>query len=80
MAQNYPDIPSTETLQNSRQKLLDRDDALASCFSGTTFPTGLVSIGMLCLRTDETKRFQNDRLFEWWETFFEVSGIDVDFD
>ena len=58
MAQNYPDIPSTETLQNSRQKLLDRDDAVASCFSGTTFPTGTVSVGMLCLRTDESKLYQ----------------------
>ena len=58
MAQNYPDIPSTETLQNSRQKLLDRDDAVASCFSGTTFPTSGLTVGMLCLRTDEQKLYQ----------------------
>ena len=58
MAQNYPDIPSTETLQNSRQKLLERDDAVASCFSGTTFPTSGLTVGMLCLRTDEFKLYQ----------------------
>jgi len=58
MAQNYPDIPSTETLQNSRRKIVDRDDAVASCFSGTTFPTAGVQAGMLCLRTDEQKLYQ----------------------
>jgi len=58
MAQNYPDISSTETLQNSRQKILDRDDAVASCFSGTTFPTSGLTVGMLCLRTDQSKLYQ----------------------
>ena len=58
MTQNYPDIPSTESLQNSRQKILDRDDAVASCFSGTTFPSAGLQVGMLCLRTDQSKLYQ----------------------
>lgn len=52
MTQNYSDIPSTQTLQSSRQLILDRDDAAASNFSGTAFPTTGLLVGMRCHRTD----------------------------
>lgn len=38
MAQSYPDIPSNQSLTSSRQLILDRDEALRTCFSGTTAP------------------------------------------
>lgn len=42
MAQNFNDIPSTETLTDSRQPLLDRDEAVRSAFSGSTAPSNPV--------------------------------------
>lgn len=51
--QNYPSVPSSDLLINSRQKMLDRDDAAASNFSGTAFPTTNLLVGMKCFRTDQ---------------------------
>jgi len=74
MAQNYPDIPSTETLQNSRQKLLDRDDAVASCFAGTTFPTAGLVEGMFCYRSDEKRLYQlSDAVAITWKLVFDLA-------
>lgn len=53
MAQTYPTIPSTDSLTASRQKLLDRDDAATSNFSGTAFPSTGLLVGMTCYRTDQ---------------------------
>lgn len=58
MSQNYPDIPTTERLRDSRPKILDRDEAIRTCFSGDAFPTADLAIGQLCLRTDEGKLYQ----------------------
>ncbi len=52
MAQSYPSIPSTKTVRDSRQDLLDRDDAIKSAFSGMAFPTTDLLVGMFCFRTD----------------------------
>ena len=58
MAQTYSTIPSTQSLANSRQIILDRDDAAASCFSGTAFPSTNLLLGMVCYRTDQLKLYQ----------------------
>lgn len=55
MAQNYQDIPATQTLSSSRPLLLDRDAAAASNFSGSAFPTSNLLVGMRCHRTDLNK-------------------------
>lgn len=55
MAQTYPSIPDTDALVDSRQKFLDRDNAIKSSFSGTAFPSSDLVVGMLCYRTDLAK-------------------------
>jgi len=52
MPQIYPDIPSTKAVRDSRQDILDRDEAIRSAFSGTTFPSTNLVVGMFCFRTD----------------------------
>jgi hypothetical protein len=52
MAQTYPDIPATKAVRDSRQDILDRDEAIRSAFSGTTFPSANLVVGMFCFRTD----------------------------
>jgi len=58
MAQTYPDIPSTKAVRDSRQDILDRDEAIRSAFSGTTFPSTNLVAGMLCFRTDLGQLYQ----------------------
>lgn len=58
MSQNYTLITPTTTLANSLQPLIDRDDAAASCFSGTAFPSTNLLLGQLCYRTDQLKLYQ----------------------
>ena len=58
MAQTYPDIPSTKAVRDSRQDILDRDEALRSAFSGTTYPSTNLVIGMFCFRTDLGQLFE----------------------
>lgn len=58
MAQTYNIIPPETPLANSLQPLLDRDDAAASCFSGTAFPSSNLLLGMLCFRTDQLRLHQ----------------------
>lgn len=55
--QDYPDILATDSVGGSRSNLLARDNAVKSCFAGTTYPsTGLLQ-GMLCYRTDLNKLY-----------------------
>jgi len=56
--QTFPDIPPQTTLTESRQLILDRDEATASCFSGEQFPSTNLSEGMLCYRTDLRQMYQ----------------------
>jgi hypothetical protein len=72
MPQTYPDIPSTDTLAASRQKLLDRDEASRSSFSGTAFPTSGLVVGMRCHRTDQNKIYV---LRDTTPTWIEVEDI-----
>lgn len=58
MSQNYSSIPSSTKLTDSLTPLLDRDDAAASCFSGTSFPSTNLLLGQLCYRTDQLKLYQ----------------------
>lgn len=58
MAQNYTVIANTTTLANSLGPLQGRDDAAASCFSGTAFPSANLLVGQFCYRTDQLKLYQ----------------------
>ena len=58
MAQTYPDIPSTKAVRDSRQDILDRDEAIRSSFSGTTFPSTNLVVGMFCFRTDLAQLYE----------------------
>ena len=74
MAQNYQDIPATQTLTSSRALLLDRDAAAASNFSGTAFPTTNLLIGMRCHRTDLNKVYVLKDLTPTWIEVEDVAG------
>jgi hypothetical protein len=72
MAQDFQDVPATDTLAVSRAKLLNRDEALKSNNSGTAFPTTGLVVGMTCFRTDQNKTYQ---LKDTTPTWIEVSNI-----
>lgn len=74
MTQTFNDIPSTATLQNSRQPLLDRDNAAASNFSGTTFPSTNLLVGMRCHRTDLGKIYALKDLTPTWIEVEDING------
>lgn len=52
MTQVYNSVAATQLLQNSLAPLLARDDAAASNFAGSTFPTSGLLTGMSVYRTD----------------------------
>jgi hypothetical protein len=72
MAQAYNDVPATDTLAASRGKLLDRDDALKSNFSGAAFPTTGLLVGMTCFRTDLNKLYM---LRDTTPTWLEIANV-----
>lgn len=74
MAQAYNDVPATDTLAASRGKLLDRDDALKSNFSGTAFPTTGLLVGMTCFRTDLNKLYMLKDTTPTWLEIANVAG------
>jgi hypothetical protein len=55
MAQDFPDIPASTELRDSRALILQRDDSLKSNFSGTAFPSTGIVVGQLSYRTDQGK-------------------------
>lgn len=55
MAQDYPDILSTDLVSASRANILARDNAIKSSFAGTAFPTTDLTVGQTCYRTDLSK-------------------------
>lgn len=57
MAQDYPDILSTDLVSASRVPLKTRDDTVKSNFSGTAFPTTDLLVGQHCYRTDLQKLY-----------------------
>lgn len=59
MSQNYNTVASSDFVRDSRQVFLDRDDALRSNFSGTSYPSGnAVVVGMTCYRTDLGQKYE----------------------
>lgn len=56
--QNYHDLQNTEAANVYLDKVKDNIQAVASNFSGTSFPTKNLQAGMLCYRTDEKKLYQ----------------------
>ena len=58
MAQNYTTIAPTQVIAASLTPLLERDDAAASNFSGTAFPSTNLLLGMMCYRTDQLKLYE----------------------
>lgn len=74
MAQTYQDIASTDTLSASRQKILDRDDALKSSFSGSAFPTTGLVVGMTCYRTDTNALYRLKDTTPTWVLEMDFSG------
>lgn len=72
--QSYTEIPASETLRNSRQKLLDNDKTAISCNSGPAFPTINLQPGMLCFRTDEQKLYQLNADGATWVELFDLSS------
>ncbi len=61
MAQNYYPLDLEETISDAFPKLHDNLEAIANNFSGTSFPTNNLFVGMVCYRTDlgKTYRYTN---------------------
>ena len=57
MTQTYTEIAATDTLRESRDKILDNDKTSISNSSGTAFPTVDLLVGQTCWRTDEEKMY-----------------------
>lgn len=58
MSQSYSLLPSSTQLTASLPILLARDDAAASSFAGTAFPSANLLLGQVCYRTDQAKMYQ----------------------
>lgn len=58
MAQSFETIDADDLIVNSRELILNRDAAAASCFSGSGFPSSNLLLGQLCYRTDLLKLYQ----------------------
>lgn len=56
--QSYHDLQNTEAANVYLDKVKDNIQAVASNFSGTSFPTENLQAGMLCYRTDKKKLYQ----------------------
>lgn len=74
MSQSFPAIPQTQTVKDSRQPLIDRDEAAASSFSGTAFPSTGLLVGMRCHRTDLNKVYVLKDATPTWIEVEDVSG------
>lgn len=73
MAQTYSSILATTKLVDSLTPLLNRDDASASNFSGTSFPSTNLLLGMFCFRTDQLKLYQLTALTPTWTLVYDLS-------
>lgn len=77
--QNYTEIPDSQTLESSRALLLANTKSTMSCFSGTTFPTADLQIGMLCLRTDQEKLYElRSTGPDVWKLIFDLTKTATD--
>jgi hypothetical protein len=73
--QSFDLIPSTDTITNSRQELLNNDLTIMSNSSGTSFPTTNIQQGMFCLRTDLNQLFQLKDLTPTWVMVFDLAQV-----
>lgn len=73
MAQNFPTILPTNQIKDSLAPLLDRDDAAASNFSGTAFPSAGLLVGMECHRTDQNAIY---RLIDLSPSWLKIADVD----
>jgi hypothetical protein len=73
--QSYTEIPDTESLTVSRSLLLDNDKSVMSCFSGTTFPTSNLQVGMLCVRTDQNKLYELKDATPTWQFIIDLDMV-----
>lgn len=71
--QSYTEIPSTDTLTASRDKLLNNDKTIMSNSSGTAFPATNLQVGMLCNRTDLSQIYMLTALTPTWELLFDYT-------
>ena len=56
--QTFSSILASEKIKDSRSRINDNFSSLQSSFSGTSFPTLNLSIGMTCYRTDLKKTYR----------------------
>lgn len=56
--QNFHDLQNTEAINVYLDKVKENILTLLSNFSGTSFPTSNLQVGMLCYRTDENKLYK----------------------
>jgi hypothetical protein len=64
--QNYTDIASSKSLQESLPLLLGNDKTALSSSAGTAFPTTNLLAGMFCFRTDQNKLYKLIDLAPTW--------------
>ena len=73
--QKYTEIPSSKTLADSLQLILQNDKTGISCSEGTAFPTVDVQVGQLCYRSDQKKLYQLiDAEEPTWRCIADASG------
>lgn len=56
--QEYVEIPRNKSLRDSRELILNNDKTIASHYSGTSFPTQYLVVGMECYRTDLKAKYR----------------------
>lgn len=66
MVQTFVDIPQTDLLSVSRQKILDRDEAVRTCFLGANEPT-VMAAGQFWIDSTATKmKVRNEANTDWY--------------
>lgn len=56
--QEYVEIPRSKSLRDSRELILGNDKTIASHYSGTSFPSQYLVVGMECYRTDLKAKYR----------------------
>lgn len=75
MTQLFSVIPDTESLKDSRTRINNIAETLASNFAGTAFPTANLYVGMSCYRTDTGKLYVLKDLTPTWVMVFDGKTI-----
>lgn len=75
MTQLFSTIPETESLKDSRARINNIAETLASNFAGSAFPTANLYVGMSCYRTDLGKLYVLKDLTPTWVMVFDGKTI-----